>query len=337
MEIKIVNTSSKDQWNKFVDEHGSIFHLWQWRNIYVDSYGYKPLYLAAYENNSIIGILPLFITGKIGVKRIVSVPYVDYAGPCSINDNISKQLMEYAVGYCTLNHFDKMEVFSSSALKESNKYHITDPFCRFVMPINNNYEYILSKVIHQKTRNMVNKSEKSGISTENTKNSSILKEYYSLYIRTMQKLGQLPHSYNYFMNAFKYLNEYTDIFVSRYNKKIMAGLIIFNYKENMYIWNNASNEKYKNLAANNAVYASAIKFACNNKIKLIDFGSTIPETSHYFFKKRWGGNEEKIYLVSNSKYDKMQKSILRVMLNIYCKYIPGFILAKTSELLYRYY
>lgn len=73
----------------------------------------------------------------------------------------------------------------------------------------------------------------------------------------------------------------------------MAGLIIFNYKENMYIWNNASNEKYKNLAANNAVYASAIKFACNNKIKLIDFGSTIPETSHYFLRRDGEGMKRK--------------------------------------------
>lgn len=77
---------------------------------------------------------------------------------------------------------------------------------------------------------------------------------------------------------------------------------MFVYNGTMHIWGNASDRGFLGLGVNNALYAFAIKRACELGLNEIDFGSSETGSSHYFFKERWGGKEVPIYYRGARKF-----------------------------------
>lgn len=323
IKIKKLKIDFREKWDDFVTQNsGTIFHSWGWGEMLKESYGYKPIYLGAFENDNLVGVLPGIFWGRFGGHRLTSSPFADFAGP--LGSDIAQMAL--------LEEFQKksqhVQVFSEFPLAKNT------PFCHFVLDAGFSFETILKQKIHQKTRNMINRANREGIIVENFNGKKALKKYYPLYFKTLLKLNSLPFSEKIFKQLDKNFNDHNKVFIAFYKGKIVAAIWAFEWNKKLHIWGNASDSNYLNLGANNAVYAAAIEYACSQKLEQIDFGSTIPDTSHHFFKKRWGGDEKPIYVWGGGEYktNSDQNKIVKKL-----KILPKFVLKPLCHLIYKYY
>ena len=340
MELRVVvaEKEDKDRWNEFVKVNGTVFHLFEWGVIFEKIYGYKPLYFAAILGKEIKGILPSFILGKIGGKRIVSIPLADYAGPLATDENIGELLISSLLSHSKNIKIGSIEINTKDKMKNlpENLNYFTPNFT-FTLDTNRPFEDVWKDVYHKKVRNMVRKSEKSGIKVVEGDFTAELKDYYDIYVKTMLHLGGFPQTFLLFREICKELQDYVKLFLAYYENKVISGLLVFVFNKRMHIWSNASEQRFLKFGPNNAVYSHAIKWACENGLGCVDFGSTIPNTSHFFFKKRWGGDQRPLYLITSAMDPIGERSRLLGMAKPIVSHMPVFIAKKVGRVVYKYY
>ena len=205
------------------------------------------------------GLLPVF--------RGNSLPLADYCGPLG-----------------EISEFGDVEIFSLKKLPAS----VESPFVTFKLDVKGrNYQDILTKTVHQKHRNMVNRAEREGVQVfKRELKAKYLRAYYSLYVKTMLRLGRVPLPYKAFSVLAELLPEEAELYLAEYEGRFIGGLFVFVFGGRMHIWGNASDRGY--VGVNNALYAFAIRRACELGLSEVDFGSSAVNSTHYFFKERWG-------------------------------------------------
>ena len=93
--LRLADDSDAEEWNEFVmrnapDGYSSVYNLFEWRKVLVDTYRYAPYYLIAENEKGIIGCFPLMhVKGSLFKDRLISIPFADYGcGPCVQDQNI---------------------------------------------------------------------------------------------------------------------------------------------------------------------------------------------------------------------------------------------------------
>ncbi|MFA6527979.1 MAG: GNAT family N-acetyltransferase [Candidatus Gracilibacteria bacterium] len=143
---------------------------------------------------------------------------------------------------------------------------------------------------------MINKASREGVHVYKVElNKKHLSAYYRLYFETMLRLNRLPLPTKAFYILSHVFGEKVELYLAEYNGKSVGGIVAFIYNKRMHIWSNASDKNFTSLGVNNALYGFAIQRACELKLHEVDFGSSLINSSHHFFKKRFGGVEMPIY------------------------------------------
>ena len=194
------------------------------------------------------------------------------------------------------------EVFSLDKIPGSKE----SPFCTFRLKTKGrDFEDILKSTVHQKHRNMVNRAAREGVHVYKFEaDGAHLREYYRLYTGTMLGMSRVPLPFKAFSVLARVFEEEVELYLAKYDGRVVGGLFVFVYNGRMHIWGNASDRKFGRFGVNNALYAFAIERACELGGKEVDFGSSLRDSSHHFFKKRWGGEELPIYYLGDSEFGK---------------------------------
>ena len=333
MEIKIADINDKIKWNSYVKENkGSFFHLWEWGKFLNEYFGYKMFYLMAKEGEKTVGVLPLL--EKPRSKTLISLPLADFAGIIADNLKVHSEILNYIQNNYTKKDFF---IYSKEELKNvPNGIYQTNIYANFEMEINGNAEEMLIKVIPQKTRNMINKSNRADLTIEVADDLKLWEKYYRLYYANMLHLKSLPLPFTFFRELQNLWKDKVKLFLVLKEKIPVSGLVGLIFEDKFYIWGNASDKKFSNLGANNRVYFEAIKFACENDLRIVNLGNTKPQTSHFFFKKNWGAKEKNIYVISNKKNLNTESKSQKYIMSLF-QFLPRFVLEILSKLIYKYY
>ena len=326
MDIELVNEENKDEWNAFVEfNNGTVFHLFEWPAVLNATYGYKPIYLCARGGEKIEGIMPAVITRKPFGRRLLSLPFADYAGPLAKND-ASTKLLDFALKFCQYQKLT-LEVYSVNPYPNLKSFHFFDTF---ILDTTRPFETIWMENFSKKVRNSVRKANKMGVVVKKETTQECLREYYRIYLATMRRTRSMPHYYDLFKNMWKFLGEKFEIFSARYEEELIAGLLVLVFNKRIHIWGNASKEKFLHLAPNNALYCEAIKWAGEKGITVVDFGSTPLDTTHYRFKEAWGGTPTPIYALADREL-KAPGKISRLI-----RFLPNRMLGFASRFAFKY-
>lgn len=97
--LEIVRCEASDdvRWNAFVDAcpRASFYHRAEWRAINRDSFGHDTVHLAALDQGRIVGIFPIVQVKSLLFGNLAcSMPFVNYGGPCGLDDDIEARLLE---------------------------------------------------------------------------------------------------------------------------------------------------------------------------------------------------------------------------------------------------
>lgn len=88
------------EWNRFVAEspRASFYHRAEWRTINQRCFGHETAFLGAVAGDgSIVGVLPLVrLKSTLFGNVACSMPFVNYGGPCGIDDGVEQRLLDEA-------------------------------------------------------------------------------------------------------------------------------------------------------------------------------------------------------------------------------------------------
>jgi FemAB-related protein (PEP-CTERM system-associated) len=285
-QIREFNESDIPQWDDFVVRHpfGTPFHLIAWKRTLEQTFGYRAMYLLAVEEKQIQAVLPLFLVkNPIIGKALISTPFAVYGGILANSEADVLKLHSRAVTLAKELGVDYLELRNAHREQCATAPNV-DRYVSFTQPLVPD-ESTLMESLPKKTRNMVRKSLKQKF--EMRYRSKDLKNFESLYAKSMRRLGTPCFPSKYFSNLQRNFGDMIDVRECWLDGTPMAASMNFMFKDDMHIYYAAAEAQYNHLSPNTYMYFDHLRWAGANGLKTFDFGRCKRGTGVFEFKRHW--------------------------------------------------
>lgn len=298
MEIKQINSKSFKPWDKYVYNHpnATLYHLLSWKTVIEKTYGHKTYYLAAFNKNSLTGILPLthlkhFVFGN----SLISIPFFDMGGILADNEETEKALLTKAIKLAESLKVDTIELRHTKLLSslESQNSKLKTHKVRMLLKLPESSETLM-KSFKSKLRSQIKKPIKEGLESK-IGSMELLDDFYKVFLINMRDLGSPVHSKKLLQNVLEQFNEHTKIVIVHKDNKPYAASIISGFKDTMENPWSSSLRQYGRLSPNMLLYWAMLEYACNKNYKYFDFGRSTPEEGTFKFKQQWGAQPDPLH------------------------------------------
>ena len=293
--IKAYCDDDRDIWDRFVldNMNSSFFHLSDWKDIVEQSFGHKAHYIMAFQEGKLSGILPLSeVKSRLFGNALVSVPFGVYGGICSLNLKTELALLNSAAILGKLMGVDYVELrnenvpsFMGNSSTVLPEWKTKDLYVTFKKELLSDVEDNF-QAIPRKQRRMIRQGIKAGLISK-IGHQEHLKDFYDIYARSVRDLGTPVFPFKYFVNLMDTFPQTFILSVWKGNKMV-AGVMTFIFKDRLMPYYGGALKNYYQYAVNDFMYWELMKYGCDNKFRVFDFGRSKKGTGAYEFKRHWG-------------------------------------------------
>lgn len=292
--VVVYAEESPSRWDDFVNSHpdATSYHVWRWRHVFERAFGHSCEYLAAREQDTIVGVLPLVLFKSYLFGRfMVSLPFVNYGGVLASTPTAARALLAHAasvaaqhrVGHLELRH--RTRRFPDLRVKQ----HKVAMLLR--LPSNPGTAW---NGLDRKVRNQIRKAERSGLAVT-LGGPELLGEFYHVFGQNMRDLGTPVYARRFFEEILHQFPERTRLLVVRRGRQPVAGAISYASGGTFEVPWASSLQEYRQLCPNNVLYWQAIQQAIAGGCQTLDFGRSTPGSGGFFFKKQWGAEPRPLH------------------------------------------
>lgn len=298
MYIQRLSPGLASSYESFLLAHSEtlLYHSWRYQQMLVDLLSCEQETLVALDNQqNVVGALPLMSkNGQYG-KVYNSLPY--YGSNGSLIGNLPQVRSELLQAYQSI---VKREDVAASTLidnplspmaKNEIPFHFIDQRIGQFTPLTaaDRVEDSLMLSFHSKTRNMVRKAQKLGV-TVDVRNNSI-DFLASIHEENMSEIGGIPKSRNFFKKLSYYFRPVTDyrIYIAYLGNEAVAALLLFFYNKTVEYYTPVIRKNYRDSQALSAIIFRAMCDASMEGYSWWNWGGTwLSQAGVYRFKSRWG-------------------------------------------------
>lgn len=282
-------------WDDFVHRHpeGRFCHLWGYKRVLEEAYGYKSLYLNILSQGKRVGVFPSVVVPR-GSGRLVSQPFNEYGGPLTQDLLVEQQkvlsrlLMQLASeeGCQTVEIRGGIgcEAMSGTDLCVRHPLH-----CYAVLKLDEK-EHLWQRSLTYEARKAVNKARKAGLTIHIRRGGRAIEEpFYTLYLDSMKRLGVPPHPKKFFV---KLAEELGDNVVGAWvmSKAAPVGVLLGVVTgQRIHTLVTASDCSAWSMRPNDLAHWELIDWAVVAGLRVFDFGS-VRYPGQYQFKSKWGAS-----------------------------------------------
>ena len=297
--ITIVDPIKDSRWDQFVENHpfGWIVHLSGWKTVLENSFPHiKGHYLALLDhtNNEIRAALPIFeVNSWLLGKRMVSIPFATVCDPLVGEKEDWELLLEHAImlSHSLAASFIEIRTLHSHPLVQNGRLTESRLFKHHYINLDKSLEEI-KKTFHRKSiRQEIRRAEKSMLNLRFADTELDVGVFYHLYAKTRKRLGLPALPYRFFKSLWAVFHATNNVrlLLAENNERVIAGLIIFVYKDRCSAESLGSDIAYRDASPDHFLFWQAIQMAHNEGLKIFDFGRTAAANeSLMVFKNRWG-------------------------------------------------
>jgi FemAB-related protein (PEP-CTERM system-associated) len=306
IKIKLLQPEDGPSWNELVAQNprAKFYHLWEWGEILASTYRYKRYYLAAEQDQTLVGVFPLiYVKSVLFSNRLISLPLCEYGGPLTaptLEDDDAREITQklLLVGgklaeSLGVAYLETRGVSSGMAydLLRATGYQSYQNYTTFELDLGQPVEKLWQN-LDKKTRNATRKAIDRGVKAVGVKDDHQLKAYYSLYLEVQKRHGSPPHGYAFFKRLFEVFGkkDMIRITLAEHQGKAIAGIITLHFGNTIYWISSVTDIEHRSLNASNLLMWKAIEQGSAEK-KILDFGRTRADSTIHHFKKGWGGKE----------------------------------------------
>ena len=292
LEIKSL-TDEDALWDEYVraSAEASLYHLTGWRRVLEQTFGYRTYYLYAWQQNRMVGVLPLaFVKGLFG-KFLISLQFFNYGGIAAEHDEARQRLLAEAIRiaqhvgakHLELRHLANYDL--GLPAKTSKVLMVLD------LPATSEE---LWNQFKSKLRSQIRRPEKEGF-TFKMGQFDELESFYELFAHKMREHGTPVSPKQLFANTLREFPESARICTVYTGTQPIATGFIIGFKKVLQIPWAASLRAYDRFGANMLLYWNILQFACAQGYAQFDFGRSTIDEGTYKFKEQWGSRPVQCY------------------------------------------
>ena len=248
------------------------------------------------EKGSIRGVLPLLsITGGYG-KVYNSLPFYGSNGGIISEDEEAKNLLiKFYNDLVTCSQTAASTLVENPLVTSLSEGYVKHSVVDSRIGQFTNIDYSsdiqeqLMESFHYKTRNMVRKAQKSGVTLEIENDS--LEFVQETHNTNMIAIGGRAKTVKFFSSMTKYFEQGKDykIWVARFEKQPVSALLVFYYRDTVEYYMPVTIEQFRGKQPLSMLIFEAMKDASERGYKLWNWGGTwASQAGVHRFKKRWG-------------------------------------------------
>ncbi|GAA3409684.1 GNAT family N-acetyltransferase [Paenibacillus hodogayensis] len=336
--------SMQEEWDRFAQATGTVFHTTAFRRMLLDSFGYTCLYHAVLDSDgALCAILPMVGGRNLGLKRVaVSLPFVNYTDICAVNE----EAFRFAIDSVEALRNDRGLAYVELRCKERslegrpgwsrNVHNHT-----FVLPLEGGEEQVLA-LSSGSNRNHVRKAYKNDW-FDVSFDTGHLEAFYEVYVGRMKQLGSPAPHIRYFRSFFDQLpgNAHLLTVLDKQTGVVVGGMVLVTSPGNstVYYPYGSNRVEYNSKYVNNFMYWEAAKFGMRGGFANLDLGRSQTGSGTYKYKQQWGAVprqlEYAVYAGGGSAGGPPDKESLSMFVGMW-KAAPRFVTDPAGRMLIKY-
>lgn len=285
IKIQTLSTEMEQKWDDYVSQHpeGTFFHLSGWQKVIGQAYGHDTYYLLAKEGNAIVGVLPLgHINSRIFGNALISNPFCVYGGAIADNNEIRKQLESTAEDKAIALNTDYLELRNFRQTRRD--WPIKNLYVTFRKHIDQDPE-VNMKAIPRKQRAMVRKGIRAGLVCHIEDD---IDTFFHIYSTSVRNHGTPVFSKKYFKLLKKIFEKQCEIRVVTHGKESIGVVLSFYFRDEVLPYYGGGLPAARQVKAFDFMYWDLMQTACQQGIRIYDYGRSKIGTGSYNFKRNWG-------------------------------------------------
>jgi serine/alanine adding enzyme len=283
------------RWDAYVHRArgAALYHLSGWKHVMEEVFGHPTHYLSALsDHGEVVGVLPLVnLRSRLFGNMMVSLPYFNYAGPCSERADARALMFEEAVGVARNAGSDFLELRDEDHWNPDVPTKTTKVAMRLALPASAD---ALWKTFPAKLRNQVQRPRKSGM-TDAVGREDQLDAFFDVFSRNMRDLGTPVYPKSFFHSILQRFPKTTHIVTVYAGARPVAAGFLAGFRDRLEIPWASSLRAFNRQSPNMLLYWSCLKFACDSGYRVFDFGRSTTGESTYRFKEQWGASPHQLY------------------------------------------
>jgi serine/alanine adding enzyme len=286
--IRLAHATDRARFNGYLQRHphASVYHRWEWGELFEEVYGLPWLPLLAMYNQRVSGVLPLVcLRGPTGRNTLVSMPFFGHGGVIADDDATARCLLDAAAALRDEHNARHVELRHVHSIVAPG---MTTRSGKVLMHLDlSPGEEVLWKTIGAPGRSGVRRPEKEGMSVH-IGGAELIPEFYAAYSGVMRDLGSPCHAIEVFTEAQRRMPERTYVGVVRYQNQPIAGGFLVGMNRIVEIPCAGSLHRFAKLRPNMLLYWAVIREAIARGYSTFSFGRSTENSGTYTFKKNWG-------------------------------------------------
>jgi len=290
-----LSVDTRKGWDEYITAHphGSFYHLYNWKHVLKETFGFRPLYVVYKKEGRIKGACPLFLMRDIFARKyLVSNPFANFAGLLADTSEVEREIIAYVRDLAHEHGVEYVQLRSKgNAVHSGDGSLLTkDYFVSLFLNLGAG-EAALWNRISSRNRNKIRAAGKEGF--ESGVGKEYLKYFYAIFAKNMKHLGTPVFPIVFFRKILHYFPDNTNIFVVKNEGRVASGMFLFWFKDTLSEpWVSSLRYYNRKYYINNFLYWEAIKYAIGNGFKCFDFGRSTRDSGTFNFTRQWGAEPE---------------------------------------------
>jgi CelD/BcsL family acetyltransferase involved in cellulose biosynthesis len=286
---------SAAEWDAFVVSHpdARFCHLSGYLETVNAVYGFPARRFAVLRDGRISGVLAASACRSLVFgRKWVSVPYGEYGGFLlgpTLDSDVAGELLGAARGAAAAEGASVLEVNGILGLPEASASHFAAPvrYELAVLDLSPGAERLLAKEFKYEVRKAIRKAERAGLVTREASDpETIRRDFYPLWLRSMQRLGVPPHGPEYFLELKSRFGSDLAIEWTERGGQLVAALLGIRCGSRVQVIATASRPEDWEDRPNDLAHWGYIRRACDAGVRWFDFGSVRYEGQRHY-KEKW--------------------------------------------------
>jgi FemAB-related protein (PEP-CTERM system-associated) len=278
------------RWDEYVQRApGSTSdHLWGWRRILKDAFGFTPQFLGAFDGERLVGVLPLFHVRTIRGSSLQSIPMGNYGGICADTSEAAAALLEEAKALMARCKATSLELHHRVPLDDPSLLRTPGTHSRFVLPLAGDPAIHLQQM-GQNNRSKISRAGRKGLGWEVSQD---LDDFYAIYTHSARRQGAPCFPRRYFEGMLREFRPNIRILYVTLDGRRIAFDFVLVFKRSAVAQFSGSYADYYEYYPNEWLYWCAIQDGCAQQLAELDFCGSRKASGTAEFKRKLRFTEE---------------------------------------------
>ena len=293
MKIVHCDASQQDVWNASLHTlpGATLYHRYEWRDINQASFGHRSAYLAAVDQDRIVGLFPMVqVKSRLFGNIACSLPFVNYGGACAESEPIERQLLEAARDVANEWGVEYLEIRSRRPFAElPTSQHKVSMTVRLDRDPD-----VLWKAFTSAHRQDIRGAYKKGL-TARIGGAELLDDFYAILSESWRDQGTPIYSRSYLQSvaaAFPDITRLCVVYAGGEPAAASLDMLAGDTAEGLWL---GARAKFRRQYAGYVLYWELIKNACERGLQEFHLGRSTTQSGGEIFKKKWNAYPVQLY------------------------------------------